>query len=362
MEENSKSKKINKKFIVLLIALIGLGICLYVKGGSIVLNNSINQAKKMDNYNQKTLIALSFDEEFLLENNLGNEINTLSILIDDYINKDNGEFYQKYELTNGINDFKGYRYYSETNALIKTPMYHKYVKFDDLEGVNLKYDIVLNSNFMFGRVFAKGVQYKDVKLKTYKDINSEKYLTELNYQAIPESSKDIFNTLIDDFIGNEINRNILKEHYLIKNKIMKEGNNTDGVIKETTSKIDELDSLISNIKKDINVKDLNVKVTIEKFTKLKEIEINIDLEKKGKDGENPVPFKILLNLGIESIENESLFDKKINTESIGVIKYEMMKDNVDYFYNENLEIETIITPVIEERQKDNEGQEETEND
>ena len=341
-------EKKNKRLFILLPILITI-IYLYINSPQIKIVKSAKNLLENDAYNHKMLVSININKEDLEKMGLDESLESTSIITNNYVNKETNEFYQEGTFLNGRVNLDASRYYSNDQALIKEPTFHKYVRFKDYENLSLKNSSTISSDAILH--YLSENKLKNVKKQTIYDIEVDRSLIKVTYVVDKADYMEFTDTVKTSILNNIQYENLIREYILIKNKLTKSGKADNEVMLETGLIVDNLNATLENLINKGVIQDIKMELIIDEEI-LKELEITANL-KLG----NGLDAEFNMNLGFNELENGKMLGRTLRIDDFSIMNYENMRDSVDYFENENLRIENIITPVIETNIENDEQEE-----
>lgn len=235
-----------------------------------------------------------------------------------------------YDLTSQGESFEGESYEGANHIVFKSPMYHRYILFDEEPEMQSKKDSRMKA--VFASTVMSNLSEMDVDSNTGANDDGIKTL------SVPLSSgqiSDVMTATINSMGSYTPYENILYQNEKITNKLLHQNKSEEDVKIQFGQDKERIVDAFSQVMSRSNVKssELTLKVDKDKIVN----EMSIILEFEYDESGIRVPFKLFIDVSTWNVNKTKV--KEPMTDPTNSLPYDRMTDDINYFENENLATE-----------------------
>ena len=286
----------------------------------------IDKNEKLNNYEKEIAISLSVNSE---KGNLSSfeKVDGSFLVINE--KRDADKRLIEYNLTSQGEAFEGELYEDERNFIFKSPMYHRYILFD--ERTEKKKDEELKT------MLTTSLFSNLPNMKVERDIGAnEDGIKTLSIPFSNESLLALLKNTIQAMDGAIPFEDILYQNEKITNKLLNTNKTEEEVEVEFQQDKERILDTFSVVLNDSKVVGSNASIKISEDNAIKEVNLIIELmyEELGVK----VPFTIYIDVNTWNM-NKTKVEKPV-VDPTNSLTYDMMTNEISYFKNENLDMES----------------------
>lgn len=318
----------NIGFLTLAMAVMGGG--LYYTGypykSSLYMERVMDKSNHMINYESELSLSLAVDSEAETPSSL-DKIDGSFLVINE--KREGEKRLLTYDLTSQQEAFRGESYEDENTVIFKSPMYHRYIVFDDSAKANRDRFTGLKNTF------SSAVLSNISNLKIETDVGANE--VGIKTLSIPISSKELSLILRDSI--NSMRENIPYEHILyrneqITNKLLQQSKSEKAVRSKFEGDKERIVGAFGQVLSHLTVKDSKLSLKVGHDKLITEVSLVIDFEYE--ESGIRVPLTLYVDASFWNV-NKTIVEKPM-VDPTNSMSYEFMTSDINYLENENLEM------------------------